>query len=315
MQRHRWPKWAAVAVSEVGIIGVTAGLTALVVWQLRAGFPALRTAIVRQLDQVSAWLHEPPISLTDADITGALSSAVSALQDNAQSLVTGALSAGSVVGTLLAGALLVLFTTLFVLIDGRGIFEWIVRLSPRRAREAARGAGDAGWATLTAFARVQILVALVDAVGIGLGAFVIGLFFDGFPFLVPIVIAVFLGSFVPVVGAIASGVLAVVVALVFLGPVPAVVMLAVVLIVQQVEGHVLQPLIMGAAVNVHPLAVVLSVAAGGFLAGIPGTLFAVPLVAVANSIAHHLARAPWRPRASAVRPEDLTSSLSRPPAM
>ncbi|WP_420368099.1 AI-2E family transporter [Curtobacterium sp. L1-20] len=315
LQRHRWPKWAAVTVSEVGVIGVSGGLAALVIWQLRAGLPALRTAIVHQLDQVSAWLHEPPISLTDADITGALTSAVNALQDNAQSLITGALNAGSVIGTLLAGALLVLFTTLFVLIDGRGIFAWTVRLFPRRAREAARGAGRAGWATLTAFARVQILVALVDAIGIGVGAFIIGLFFDGFPFLVPIVIAVFLGSFVPIIGAIASGVLAVVVALVFLGPVPAVIMLAVVLIVQQVEGHVLQPLIMGAAVNVHPLAVVLAVAAGGFLAGIPGTLFAVPLVAVANSIAHHLARAPWRPRASEVRPEDLTSSLSRPPAM
>jgi predicted PurR-regulated permease PerM len=208
---------------------------------------------------------------------------------------------------------LVLFTTLFVLIDGRGIFEWTVRLFPRRARDAARGAGLTGWTTLTAFARVQVFVAFVDAVGIGLGAFIIGLFFNGFPLLVPIVIAVFLGSFIPIVGAVVSGVLAVIVALVFLGPLPALVMLAVVLLVQQLEGHVLQPLIMGAAVNVHPLAVVLAVAAGGFLADIPGTLFAVPLVAVANAIAHYLARAPWRAVTPTMDAENAESTLPRIP--
>jgi len=95
---------------------------------------------------------------------------------------------------------------------------------------------------------------------------------------------VFLASFIPIVGALASGALAVFVALVYLGPIPAVIMLAIVLLVQQVEGHVLQPLVMGTAVKVHPLAVVFSVAAGSLIAGIPGALFAVPLVAVGNAI-------------------------------
>src|SRR5690606_16498599 len=124
--------------------------------------------------------------------------------------------------------------------------------------------------------KVQIFVAFIDAVGIGLGAWILGLFFGGFPLVIPIAIAVFLGSFIPVVGAVLTGAIAVFVALVYLGIWPAVIMLGIVLLVQQVEGHVLQPLVMGTAVKVHPLAVVFAVAAGGFLAGIAGALFAVP---------------------------------------
>ena len=189
---------------------------------------------------------------------------------------------------------LTLFATLFLLIDGGGIWRWTVRLFPRRARTAVDGSGKAGWITLTSFVRVQIFVAFVDAVGIGLGAWVIGLFFGGFPLVIPIAIAVFLGSFIPVVGAVLTGVLAVFVALVYLNPFAALLMLAVVIAVQQIEGHVLQPLVMGSAVKVHPLAVVLAVAAGGFLAGIPGALFAVPVVAVVNVMVIYTARGEWR---------------------
>jgi predicted PurR-regulated permease PerM len=137
---------------------------------------------------------------------------------------------------------------------------------------------------------VQIFVAFVDAVGIGLGAWIIGLFFGGFPLVIPIAIAVFLGSFIPVVGAVLTGVLAVFVALIYLNPFAAFLMLCVVIAVQQIEGHVLQPLVMGSAVSVHPLAVVFAVAAGSFLAGIPGALFAVPVVAVVNVMVSYIAR-------------------------
>jgi putative heme transporter len=151
-----------------------------------------------------------------------------------------------------------------------------------------------GWHTLTTFVRVQIFVAAVDAVGIGAGAAIIGAFSGGFPLVIPITIAVFLGSFIPVVGAVVSGALAAFVALVFLGPVPAIIMVGVVLLVQQVEGHILQPLVMGGAVKVHPLAVVFAVAAGAGIAGISGALFAVPLVAVVNVMVKYIASGHWR---------------------
>jgi predicted PurR-regulated permease PerM len=160
---------------------------------------------------------------------------------------------------------------------------------PRRARAGVDGAGRAGWVTLRNFAKVQVLVAFIDAVGIGLVAFFLGL-----PLVGPIAVLVFLGSFIPVVGAVVTGALAVLVALVFKGWVFALIMLAGVLAVQQLEGHVLQPLIMGTAVKVHPLAVVLSVAAGSLLAGIPGALFAVPFVAVLNVMVHYVSSGKWR---------------------
>ena len=150
------------------------------------------------------------------------------------------------------------------------------------------------------------VVAAVDATGIGLGAWILGLVFGGFPLVIPIAIAVFLGSFIPVVGALLTGTIAVFVALVYLGPLPAVLMLGIVLLVQQVEGHILQPLVMGSAVKVHPLAVVFAVAAGSFLAGIPGALFAVPVIATLNVMVKYIAGGDWkanpRPTAEERRP-------------
>jgi predicted PurR-regulated permease PerM len=164
-----------------------------------------------------------------------------------------------------------------------------VRLLPRRARPAAEGGSRAGWVTLANFTRVQILVASIDAVGIGLGVLLLGL-----PLAVPIGVLVFLGSFIPIVGAIATGFVAVLVALVYSGPVVALIMLAIVLGVQQLEGHVLQPAIMGTAVKIHPLAIVLAVAAGSFTAGIAGALFAVPLMAFLNASISYVASGRWR---------------------
>jgi predicted PurR-regulated permease PerM len=182
-----------------------------------------------------------------------------------------------------------MFSLLFILIDGKSIWAWIVRFFPKRAQSAVDGAGIAGWTTLGNFARVQILVASIDAVGIGVGAALLGV-----PMAIPIGILVFLGSFIPIVGAVATGSVAIVIALIFNNWAIALAMLGVVLLVQQVEGHVLQPLIMGTAVKVHPLAVVLVVAAGALLAGIPGALFAVPVAAVLNAMTSYIAGGSWR---------------------
>jgi predicted PurR-regulated permease PerM len=295
LQRKGWPKALAVAVCEVGLLVVIAGLITVIVITVRRGLPDLvETTQVRYEDFVE-YLAAPPLNLSEKDITDYVDGLVKAFQSDGGSLLTGALSVGSTAGHVVAGALIALFMTLFILIDGRSMWSWIVRLFPTRARAAIMGAGEAGWITLSTFVRVQIFVAFVDAVGIGLGAFILGLVIgEPFPLVIPIAIAVFLASFIPVVGAVLTGVFAVFVALVYLGPVPALVMLGIVILVQQVEGHVLQPFLVGNAVKVHPVAVVLAVATGGFVAGIPGALFAVPLVATLNVMIGYVARGDWR---------------------
>lgn len=289
LRRHRWPKWLAVTLAEVGLLAVVTGLVFLVVTQVRNGFPDLQAQTVRAYRDFVAFLAQPPLNLSEADINNYVSDVARQLQSDEGLLVSGALSFGSTAGHVAAGVLLVLFATLFMLIDGRGIWNWTVRLFPRSARTAVDGSGRAGWVTLTNFVRVQIFVAAVDAIGIGAFAFFLGL-----PLAIPIAVAVFLGSFIPVVGAVLTGTVAVFIALIYQGPIIALIMLGGVLLVQQVEGHVLQPLIMGTAVKVHPLAVVVAVAAGGFLAGIPGALFAVPVVATVNAMVKYMVSGAWR---------------------
>ncbi|AZZ51078.1 MULTISPECIES: AI-2E family transporter [Rathayibacter] len=289
LQRHHWPKWLAIVVAELGIVLVIGGLLFLVVTQVTSGFDDLSRQTVQSYDALKSWLLEGPLHLTETDINQYAQQALAAVQQDSGMLVSGALSVGSTVGHVLTGVLLTLFSTLFILIDGPNIWRWVVRLFPHRARSAVDGAGRAGWITLTNFVKVQILVAFVDAVGIGLGSFLLGV-----PLAIPIGVLVFLGSFVPVIGAVVTGALAVFIALVYNGPVIALILLIVVLGVQQLEGHILQPLIMGSAVKVHPLAVVLAVAGGSIVAGIAGAFFAVPVVATLNVMVNYVASGAWR---------------------
>jgi predicted PurR-regulated permease PerM len=286
--RHHWPKWLAILVAELGTLAALGALIFLVVTQVIRGFDGLRTQTVQSYGQFTQFLRDSPFQISETELSDAINQGVKGLQSGGI-LVSGALSVGTTVAHVLTGFLLVLFSTLFLLIDGKGIWHWIVRLFPHRARAAVDGAGRAGWHTLGAFVRVQILVAFIDAVGIGVVALILQI-----PLAIPIAVLVFLGSFVPVVGSFVTGALAVFVALVYNGPVTALIMLGGVLLVQQIEGHVLQPLIMGTAVRVHPLAVVLSVIAGGILAGLAGTLFAVPFVATLNVMVKYIAQGHWR---------------------
>jgi predicted PurR-regulated permease PerM len=146
------------------------------------------------------------------------------------------------------------------------------------------GGGEKAWAVLTSYVRATVIIAFVDAIGISLVALLLGL-----DLVLPIGVLVFLGAFIPVVGASISGIAAVAVALVSQGPVAALIMLGGVVAVQQLEGHVLQPFLMGRLVRVHPLAIVVVIAIGSFAAGIFGALIAVPLTAIVNTVAHHLA--------------------------
>ncbi len=287
--RHKWPRGLAIAVAMVGMLAVVSGLLVLVITQIARNSSNLSDRAVESYEAIKASLLNSPLQLTETQINEFLAQLVSAIQQDSQIFISGALSFGSSLGHFLAGMLITLFATLFMLIDGKGIWGWVVRIFPRRARAAVDGAGKAGWATLGNFVKVQILVASIDAVGIGLGAALLHV-----PLAIPIAVLVFLGSFIPIVGAVATGAVAVAIALIYNGWPIALAMLGVVLLVQQIEGHVLQPLIMGTAVKVHPLAVVLVVAAGSMLAGIAGALFAVPVAAVLNVMVHYVSSGVWK---------------------
>jgi predicted PurR-regulated permease PerM len=183
-----------------------------------------------------------------------------------------------------AGIFIVLFGTYFFLADGPLIWTWLVRLFPRAARLRVDSSGRVAWVSLTQFVRATVLVAGTDAIGVMIGAFVLGV-----PFVLAIGVLVFIGAFVPMIGALVSGTAAVLVALVAVGPIKALVMLAVIIFVQQIESHVLQPFLMGRFVSVHPLGVIVAIAVGVIVGGIPGALIAVPFAAVLNAVAQHLA--------------------------
>ena len=231
LQRHHWPKWLAVVVTLVGTLAIVAGLLTLVVWQISRGWGDLSGKAVQSFEDLKAALLASPLQLTETQINDYIASALQSIQSDSAVFITGALSVGATLGHVGAGLLLTIFSLIFILIDGKGIWAWVVRIFPKRARAAVDGAGQAGWNTLGNFARVQILVATIDAIGIGLGAFLLGV-----PLAIPIAVTVFLGSFIPIVGAVVTGALACVIALIYNGWFIALMLLLVVLGVQQLEG-------------------------------------------------------------------------------
>jgi predicted PurR-regulated permease PerM len=288
MLRHRVPRWLAIVISVVGTLAIVAGLLWLVGWQVVRQWESVQASTVTAMAQFRQYLIDGPLHLSAEQIDDLLTQAGALAQEQAGLLWSGALALGTTIGHVATGGILALFILLTLLADGAGIWRWTLRLFPKKARPAADGAGRAGWITVVNYARTQLLVATIDAVGIGLGAALLGV-----PLAIPVAVLVFLGAFVPIVGAVVTGAVAVFLALVYNGPWIALWMLVVVLGVQQLEGHVLQPLLMGSAVKVHPLAVVLVVAGGAMIAGIPGALFAVPLAAFVNVVAVYLAERAW----------------------
>lgn len=288
LKRNRVPNGLAVAMTVLGFIGLVGGALALVGRQLVSGFAELWSEALTGIQKIQVWLADGPLHLTAAQIDQYLREGTEALQNNSSSILSGALSFGSTAGHFAAGMILALFILIFFLLEGDRIWSFLVRLLPRKARSAADGAGRVGWSSMVSYVRVQMLVAFVDAVGIGVGAAILGV-----PLALPLAVLVFLGSFIPIVGALVTGAVAVLLALVANGWVNALIMLGVVLLVQQLESHILQPLIMGKAVKLHPVAVILAVAAGSYLAGIPGALFSVPILAVANSSIRYIAGRTW----------------------
>ncbi|WP_019136287.1 AI-2E family transporter [Cellulomonas massiliensis] len=282
-RRLRAPRALASGLALGALLVLVVGLLVLAGQSIVSGIADLWNQAQEGIDKLLVWLSDGPLHLSTQDLTEWVDKAREAVSGQGSAIASGALHATVTVGHVLAGSLIALFCTFFFLLDGRQIWTWFVGLLPRGSRENVHQAGRRGLVTLGAYTRTQILVAGADSIGIGVGAAILGV-----PLALPLAILVFLGSFIPIVGAVVTGAVAVLVALVAKGPVIALVMLAIVLLVQQLEGHVLQPFLMGHAVSLHPVAVLLAVAAGSLVAGILGALFAVPVVAVINTVVLYL---------------------------
>ena len=284
LQRLGLPrKVAALVIVVLGVLGIAA-LVAFVSNQVSAGMGDLSDQVVNGINQIRDWLRDGPLKITDSQLSTGLDQVQKKLSDMSSEAFATATEVGTAVGHLVAGLFIVLFATYFFLADGTMIWTWIVRIFPRAARTRADSSGRVAWRSLTQFVRATVMVAATDAIGIMIGAAVLQV-----PFVSAIGVLVFLGAFIPLVGAFVSGTVAVLVALVAQGPVTALIMFGVVVLVQQIEAHILQPFLMGRFVSVHPLGVISAIALGVIVAGIPGALIAVPLAASLNAVVQHLA--------------------------
>ena len=269
----------ASAITTLGGLTLVIGLLALAGNQLVSGFADLRGQISEGIAQIQDWLANGPFELGSEQINQAITSAQQWVSANSSTLTSGAVSAGTTASEFLVGTIIALIVMFFFLAEGDSMWSWFVRLLPKDIQEPVHQGFRRGWVSLGSYVKTQMLVAFIDAFFISLGALIIGL-----PLVIPLALIIFFASAVPIVGAVVSGALAVVLALVVKGPVYALIMLSIVLAVQQIESHLLQPLLMGKAVSLHPLAVLLGVAVFSFLFGIVGALFAVPVMAVTNTV-------------------------------
>ncbi|MDX6319042.1 MAG: hypothetical protein QOD35_2442 [Nocardioidaceae bacterium] len=301
------PRGLASFIALIGTLLVVVALFALVGQQTVNGFPELRDQAVQGLTKVEDWLATSPLHLSSAKLSTYVNQAGNAASNNKSTIVTGALGVASTASHLAEGFFITMFSTFFFLFSGQRIWAWLLRMLPRAARSPLDDAARSGWVTLTHYVRATLIVAFVDGVGIGAGAALLGV-----PLALPLGVIVFLGAFVPVVGAVLTGLLAVLVALVANGPFIALAVLGVVIAVNQLEAHVMQPFLLGRAVSVHPLAVILAIATGASLAGIVGALFAVPVAAVANTMISSLAGGPDEDPGEAVARDDAPLAPDEP---
>jgi predicted PurR-regulated permease PerM len=283
LQRYGVPRGLGVVVALVGSLGLLAGVFTFVIEQFINGLPQLTDEFKTSIQSAQNWLINGPLHLSNDQIRNAGNTIIKAVESNQQSLTSGALTTAAAIGEFLTGAFLTLFITIFFVYGGDQIWEFVTRIVPTPQRERVRLAGRLGFGTLIGFVRATVAVAAVDAVGIGAGLGILGV-----PLALPLASLVFIGAFIPIIGSFVAGSVAVFLALMTKGWVTALIVLGITIAVMQLEGHVLQPLLLGRAVRIHPLAVVLSITSGVVLAGLAGGLLAVPFVAVLNTAVRSL---------------------------
>ena len=279
---HRGP---ATAVTVLGGIALIAGALTLITTQIAAQAGELSDNVVTGFNNLLTTLENSNLPLSSGFFDTAQwgDRIQTFLADSQSTIATYAAEIGARVGHFLAGLAITLFSLFYFLYDGRGIFTFLLSFVPRESRARVDHAASNGWRALSGYVRATILVALSDAVGVLIFALALQV-----PVAPALAALVFIGAFVPLVGAFVSGFVAVIVALVALGWVKALIMLGGIILVMQLEGHILQPFLLGRAVKLHPLAVLLAIAVGIIVGGIVGALLAVPLLAFVKSFIQYL---------------------------
>jgi predicted PurR-regulated permease PerM len=283
------PRAAATAITVIGAVAAIVGVLIVIGGQIAGQGAELSNNVVNGFHQLSDWLNNGPltewlrngplhVNAAWLDSSTWVNRITEFLRDSGSTIATYAAEFGAQVGHFFAGLALALFSLFYFIYDGRGIFTFLLKFLPRHSRDRVDQAALRGWGSLSSYVRATILVALFDSLGVLIVALILGV-----PAAPALAALVFLGAFVPIVGALVSGFVAVIVALVALGWVEALIMLGGVILVMQVEGHVLQPFLLGRAVRLHPLAVLMSIAIGIIVGGIVGALLAVPLLAFTKS--------------------------------
>lgn len=301
------PRGVATGVVVIGGLALFGGILWGVVAAFLAGLPDLSRQLSQSLVATQEWLANGPLRLNDVRISSFTSDLVGTLQRNQTELATNVVGAVGTAGEAATEMLLTLFVLTFFIHDGPKIWRFLLSAVPRPARTRTDVAGRRAFASLVGYTRAIVVVAAVDAVTAGIGLWLIGV-----PLAVPLATLIFFGAFVPTLGAIVTGVVAVLIALVTGGWVDALLVVALLLAVQNIEGYVLQPLLLGRSVKLHPLAVVLPIAGGLVVAGIPGALLAVPLVTLADAGVRSVTRASDKTLADPTAIDPLDPRSARP---
>src|SRR4051794_4400718 len=275
LRRHGWPPALAASVVLLGFLALFGGLIAVIAPQVADQAGELADQTVRALDDVQQWLQGPPFNIGEDQIGNAVDTVIGRLQDNATSIAGYALSTASSIGNGLINLVLALVLAFFFIKDGPRWTPWLSAQTGPRAAPHVVALSHKTWSTLSEFIRQQAFVGFIDALFIGLGLLILGV-----PLVVPLAVITFLGAFIPIIGAFVAGAFAVLIALVSKGFTTALIVLVIVLVVQQLEGNVLQPIIQGRGFNLHAGVVILAVTAGGSLAGITGAFLSVPVAAL-----------------------------------
>jgi len=279
LRSHRWPPALAASTVLVAFLALFVGVGALIGPPLARQMGDLAEQTSEGIQQIREWLTGPPLNISEERIGEVFDRASSTLSDNASDIAGYVLSGVMSVGAAIINTLLALVLTFFFLKDGPRWLPWLTAQTGTRAAPHVAELSRQTWRTLSGFIRQQALVGFVDAFFIGLGLWILDV-----PLVLPLAVLTFFGAFIPFVGAFVAGAIAVLIALVSNDFTTALIVLGVVVLVQQLEGNVLQPVIQGRGLRLHPAVVILAVAAGASLAGIAGAFLAVPVAAVAAVI-------------------------------
>jgi predicted PurR-regulated permease PerM len=247
----------------------------------------LGTGVEDGVREVSDVLADEPFSLSEAEIRDRVDQGLDALRENSGPLTHGVRTGAILLGEIITGLILTVLLTFFFLKDGERMWRWITGFVSAERRADWDEVGSRVYVALGGYVRGIALVGLVDAVLIGLALVVIGV-----PLVVPLMVLTFLGAFLPLIGAFLAGLAAVLIALVSNGVVAALLVFGVIVLVQQVEGHLLYPLLMGRTVNLHPAVIIVALGIGGIIGGIIGVFLAVPVAGVISVILSYVRREP-----------------------